>query len=192
MAALMALDRAQSLQSLLAAAQAGDEAAQSAIFGAYRQRVAAHVHRMTGDPDVVDDLVQEVFISAFGGLSAFRGDAQLGTWLYRITANKVRNWWDAQRRRLAREHRAAERTLAAPPLQEDRIEAAEHRQQLYAALGRLPDILREAFVARAIMGMGLSEASELLGVPISTLSYRTRRAEQLLCEALGIAVEEGS
>jgi RNA polymerase sigma-70 factor, ECF subfamily len=46
--------------------------------------------------------------------------------------------------------------------------------------------LREAFVVRVIEGMSLHEASEVLGVPISTVSYRTRRAEELLCKALDI------
>ena len=55
-----------------------------------------------------------------------------------------------------------------------------------AALGKLPDKLREAFTARAIEGMSLIEASAALGIPISTVSYRTRRAEQLLCAALEI------
>ena len=40
--------------------------------------------------------------------------------------------------------------------------------------------------ARVLEGMTLKEASTALGVGISTLSYRTRKAEQLLCEALGI------
>lgn len=185
-------DRATSARSMLAAAQAGEEAAQAHIFEAYKQRVASQVQRMTGDPDVVDDLVQEVFIAAFTSLPRFRGDAQLGTWLYRITTNKVRNWWDARRRREARERRAAEGPTTVEPGQEDRIEAQEHRRRLYDAMGRLPDALREAFVARAVEGMSLQDASECLGVPISTVSYRTRRAEALLCEALGIEPPEGA
>ncbi|MDC0672406.1 hypothetical protein [Nannocystis radixulma] len=46
--------------------------------------------------------------------------------------------------------------------------------------------LREAFVARALEGMELREASAALQVPISTVSWRTRRAEAMLCESLGL------
>lgn len=173
--------------AVLTAAQDGDRAAQAAIFESYKERVARQVFRMTGDPASVDDLVQEVFISAFSALGRFRGDAQLGTWLYTIAANRVRNWWDSQRRRRRREDIAAGGVTADPDATpEADFEASQQRARLYRALGELPDKLRESFVARAVEGMNLQEASAALGVPISTVSYRTRRAEQLLCAALEI------
>jgi RNA polymerase sigma-70 factor (ECF subfamily) len=176
---------------VLAAAQSGDRAAQAAIFEAYKTRVARQIFRMTGDASSVDDLVQEVFIAAFAALGRFRGDSQLATWLYTIAANRVRNWWDSQRRRKRREDVAAGRTPAEPAATpEADLEARQQRERFYAALGGLPDKLREAFVARALEGMNLQDASVALGVPISTVSYRTRRAEQLLCEALGIPWRE--
>ncbi len=177
--------------ALLVAARAGDRAALTALFEGYKERVARQVFRMTGDASSVDDLVQEVFISAFAALGRFRGDAQLGTWLYTIAANRVRNWWDSQRRRRRREDIASERgPTAETDTPEADLEAKQQRDRFYAALGGLPDKLREAFVARALEGMNLHEASAALGVPISTVSYRTRRAEQLLCEALGIPWRE--
>lgn len=176
--------------AVLQAAQSGDRAAQSALFTRYRERVARQVLRMVGDPGAVDDLVQEVFISAFTSLSRFRGDAQLGTWLYTIATNRVRNWWDSQRRRRRREDIAATRHAPDPESPESDLEAKQQRARFYAALGTLPDKLREAFVARAVEGMSLVEASAALGVPISTVSYRTRRAEQLLCAALDIPWRE--
>lgn len=173
--------------AVLAAAQDGDRAAQSLIFEAYKDRVARQVLRMTGDVASVDDLVQEVFISAFSAIGRFRGDAQLGTWLYTIAANRVRNWWDSQRRRRRREDIASDRCRPdGSDTPEADLEARQQRDRLYHALGELPDKLRESFVARAIEGMNLQEASVALGVPISTVSYRTRRAEKLLCAALGI------
>ena len=146
---------------------------------------------MTGDAHAVDDLVQEVFIAAFSALPGFRGDAQLQTWLYTITANKVRNWWESRRRRRDRELRAAESPQPRGQTPEDGLETTEHRKRLYSALGELPHKLREAFTARAIEGMSLQEASEVLDVPVSTVSYRTRRAEELLCKALDIPWREG-
>jgi RNA polymerase sigma-70 factor (ECF subfamily) len=175
-----------SAKALLLAAQRGDAAAQAEIFDTHRLQVARQVHRMTGDPAAVDDLVQEVFIAAFTALSAFRGEAQLQTWLHTITVNKVRNWWDSRKRRRVREARAAHEPLTSSETPEDHIEASEHRRRLYEALGDLPDALREAFTLRAIERMSLKEASAVLGAPVSTVSYRTRRAEKLLCEALDI------
>ena len=171
---------------LLAAAQRGDAAAQAALFDAHKQRVARQILRMIGDVSSVDDLVQEVFIAAFSALPTFRRDSQLDTWLYTIAANKVRNWWDSRRRREVREHHAARQPKDEPTTPEESLENSERLDRFYVVLGALPHKLREAFVCRALENMSLQETSALLGVPISTVSYRTRRAEQMLCEALGL------
>lgn len=173
-------------RALLAAAQRGEATAQSALFDTHKHRVARQIQRMIGDSSAVDDLVQEVFIAAFAALPGFRGDAQLETWLYTIAANKVRNWFDARRRREVREATAARQHKDEPTTPEESFENSQHLTRLYDALGRLPDKFREAFTARAIENMSLQEASEVLGVPISTVSYRTRRAEHMLCEILGL------
>lgn len=170
--------------SELAAAQAGDRQAQAAIFLRHRAEVAAFLSRLTGDPTVVDDLVQEVFIAAFAGLPGFRGDAQLSSWLYRICLSKARNFWDAQRRRERREATGAARFSTHAPSAEEDFEAAEQRRALYRALGELPTSYREAFTARILEGMSLADACKLLGAPCSTVSYRTRRAIDLLSRAL--------
>ncbi len=171
---------------LLARARRGERAAQAKLFHQHRDRVARQLLRMTGDPNAVDDLLQEVFIAVFNALPGFRGDAQLETWMYTIAANKVRNWWDSSRRRRRRESRAGEREQPLPTTPEEELAKQRHRARLYAALGELPHKYREAFAARVIEGMTLKDASKALGVGISTLSYRTRKAEQLLCEALGL------
>jgi RNA polymerase sigma-70 factor (ECF subfamily) len=178
-------------RELLDRARRHDPVAQRALFELHKDRVAAQIQRMTGDPTAVDDLVQEVFIAAFSNLETFRGDSQLRTWLYRIATNKVRNWWDSDQRRRRRERRASEIPGDQPNTPQEDLEAREHRERLYAAIGSLSTKLREAFVARVIEGMSLQEASETLEVPISTVSYRTRRAEDLLCEALGIPGHSG-
>lgn len=174
------------MQALVARARRHDPAAQRELFELHKARVSAQVQRMTGDPASVDDLVQEVFIAAFANLDRFRGDSQIHTWLYRIVANKARNWWDSEQRRRRRELRATQIPAPSPNTPQDQLEVSEHRERLYLSLGQLSPKLREAFVARVIEGMSLLEASEALEVPVSTVSYRTRRAEELLCQALGV------
>lgn len=175
------------LEVLIERARQGDPAAQRAIFDRHKDRVAAQIQRMTGDPTVVDDLLQDVFIAAFANLRGFRGDSQIRTWLYRIATNKVRNWWDSTRRRRRREHRAGELPIEPATNPQEDLEIREHRERLYQALGELPAKLREAFVARVIEGLSLQDASEAFDVPVSTISYRTRRAEEVLCRALGLS-----
>lgn len=186
----MARAKEENATAVLAAAQRGDPSAQAAIFRAHKDDVAQQVHRMTGNASVVDDLVQEVFIAAFSALPGFRRDAQLDTWLYRITVNKVRNWWDAEHRRHRREQRVAESPREPVSTPEEEATASEHRHRLYEALGQLPHRMREAFTARALDNLSLQEASQRLGVPVSTVSYRTRKAEERLCALLELGEVE--
>lgn len=173
-------------RELLERARQLEPAALRTFYDLHKERIAAQVQRMTGDPNSVDDLVQEIFIAAFSNIQHFRGESHVRTWLYRIATNKVRNWWDSNQRRRRREWRASMVPEESPPTPVEDLESSEHRERLYQAIGTLPSKLREAFVARVIEGLSLQEASEALEVPISTVSYRTRRAEDLLCEALGL------
>ncbi|MCR9162348.1 MAG: RNA polymerase sigma factor [Nannocystaceae bacterium] len=174
--------------ALLAGVRRGDAAAQAEFFERHKDAVARQVMRMTGDASWVDDMVQDVFVAAFAGLSSFRGDASVATWLHRITMNKVRNAWDAHRRRAAREARVAvaEPVDHHPP--DEEVAAQQQLAKFYAALGELPPTYRDAFVCRVIEELSLEETSEALGVAVSTVSYRARRAEVLLHEALGLEV----
>ena len=54
--------------------------------------------RLTGSREHVDDLAQEVFLRLYRALPAFRGEALLSTYLYRITANVAQDEWKRQRR----------------------------------------------------------------------------------------------
>ena len=141
---------------------------------------------MTGDEMAVDDLVQDVFIAAFAALPRFRGESRVESWLYKIAVNKSRSWWTREQRRRRRELNAPLFQSRGDESLDDELIRARHHARLYAALGQLPHTYREAFVARAIDGLTLRQASEMLGVGISTLSFRALRAQDMLCEALGI------
>jgi RNA polymerase sigma factor (sigma-70 family) len=54
--------------------------------------------RLTGSREHVEDLAQEVFLRLYRALPAFRGEALLSTYLYRIVANVAQDEWKRRRR----------------------------------------------------------------------------------------------
>ena len=54
--------------------------------------------RLTGSREHIDDLAQDVFLRLYRALPAFRGEAQLSTYLYRIVANVAQDEWKRRRR----------------------------------------------------------------------------------------------
>lgn len=170
---------------LIEAAQAGDRDAQGELFRRHYRRVARIVFRVTRNDAIVEDLVQDVFIRAFNSLQRFRSESRVETWLHVIAVNVARTWLDGEKRR-RRRVQSAVRRWGEPATPEEIVARSEHRQRLRAAVDALPRKYRDAFQARVLSGLSLREASAALGVGVSTVSFRTLRAEQLLCGALGL------
>src|SRR5262249_9893064 len=87
----------QELDSALAAPAPADTLEVGEVYRLYAQRVARWAARLGGPALDAEDTVQEVFLVVQRRLCQFRGDAELSTWLFRITENVVR-----QRRRKER------------------------------------------------------------------------------------------
>lgn len=64
------------------------------------------------------------------------------------------------------------------PIEPDRdLQAREELARLQAALARLDDAQRDAFVLRVVEQLSLEEAAKILGARVATISYRAKRAE---------------
>src|SRR5271170_5440486 len=54
--------------------------------------------RLNGSQEHIEDLAQEVFLRLYRALPAFRGEALLSTYLYRIIVNVAQDEWKRRRR----------------------------------------------------------------------------------------------
>jgi RNA polymerase sigma-70 factor, ECF subfamily len=134
--------------------------------------------RLLGDRDRMDDVLQDAYARAFRALPKFRGEAALGTWLYRIVYNAC---LDELRRSGARKE---------VPLDEwrdrnlERTDHVEERLDLEAALAALPVELRAVVLLVDADGLSYDEAAEVLGIPAGTIASRLSRARDGLKGAL--------
>jgi RNA polymerase sigma-70 factor (ECF subfamily) len=134
------------------------------------------VARRMGVPESdVGDVCQEVFLRAFRGLDRFRGEAQVGTWLYRIVVR------EAIRARRSGAVRKALLTLlgrepapAPPPA----TASAEAARELEALLARMKPRHREVFVLFEWEELTLEEVAAALASPLETVRSRLRRARR--------------
>src|SRR5687767_5114429 len=72
---------------LVEASLAGDRQAFDVIVERHRRHVYQLCYRFVGNHEDASDLAQDVFVRAFRSLKTFKGQASLGTWLYRIAVN---------------------------------------------------------------------------------------------------------
>ena len=142
-----------------------------------RPRVWTLALRLTGSHDDAEDVAQEVGVRALRGWISFRGDADVRTWLYRITVNVV------SRYRTAPHESAPEYAEVAAPhadQPEEQLLRAEGLPAVRRALGALPTELRTPLVLQVYEEMKCREIADLLGLPLGTVLSRLHTARKRL------------
>lgn len=177
-------------QALVEQFRRGDDSAFDRIVERHGAEIAALANRLLAWPQDVDDVVQEVFTSAFTGLKKFRGQCRLRTWLFTITINKCRSY---RYRRLFRRHEVA-LDDAVQPCSDDSAAtgamAAERLAHIRRAVRTLPPKYHEVVVLRYLEGLETSEVCRLLGISANTMQVRLSRAKSQLKESLSELMQE--
>lgn len=166
----------------------GDTAAFEQLVAERSGDVYALLYRLTTDPEEARDLTQETFLRAFQGISRFRGDADLKTWIYRIAVNQARNRWRWWRRRkrdvtVSLDESVGERDqpLVASLQSHDAVDpeqdtlARERESQLRVALLSLRRSYRETVILRDVEGLSYEEIAATLQIHIGTVKSRLSR-----------------
>ncbi len=172
--------------ALVERCRTGDVAAFEEIYRAHSPRLYSLALRMLGNPADAEDLLQEIFLSAHRKLEGFRGEAALGTWLYRLATNQC---LDYLRSRAAKTNQvtgtiddeiglsdAGSRSIA---------ERTVAKMDLERALAQLPEGARAAFVLHDIEGLEHREVADVLGVAEGTSKSQVHKARLKLRALLG-------
>ncbi|MFY9222576.1 MAG: sigma-70 family RNA polymerase sigma factor [Blastocatellia bacterium] len=182
-------------ESLIARIQAGERYAFEELVNKYNTSVYNLALRLSNDREDARDAAQDTFLKVYNNIGRFRGDAQLRTWIYRITVNQVANqqrWWRRRRREKTvsldisspEETPLSERLAATGQSPEQRTLAAEQRKMIVAALEKLKFDFRVAVILRDIEGLSYEEISETLEVSVGTIKSRIARGREELRELL--------
>ncbi len=79
--------------------KSGDEAAFREVVEKYNALVLNCCFKFVRNRESAEDLTQEVFLEVFASIHAFRGDAQLSTWIYRIAVTRSLNYLKSLKRK---------------------------------------------------------------------------------------------
>ena len=131
-----------------------------------------------------DDLAQTTVERALRSRDQWQPGSRLDSWLYRIMRNL---WIDTVRSRGRREKHEAPEDAAQDVGEDPReaMDASMELQRAMSAMERLPDEQREVVALILIEGFGYREVSEMLELPIGTVSSRLVRGRTALLEMLG-------
>jgi RNA polymerase sigma-70 factor (ECF subfamily) len=172
--------------------------------GAYGDRVYRLAIRITGNASHAEEVVQDAFSSVLRNMGTFRGDASLGSWIYRIVANAA--YQNVRRRRHRRDEICLEDVL--PSFQEDGRHAGpisdwsariddpaaqtELRAALNAAIDDLPPAYRVAIVLRDVQGSSMREVADALKISVANAKFRVHRGRLFLRKRLAMFLDGGT
>lgn len=164
--------------------QLQDDATRTAAFtmvvNLFKEPLYWQIRRMVVSHDDTDDILQNTFIKAWNGLSTFRGESKLSTWLYRIATNETLNFLERQRHNsvsLDDEEGHMANTLQSDPY----FDGDETQMQLQEAIGTLPTKQRQVFIMKYYEDMKYEDMSQLLDTSVGALKASYHHAVKKIC-----------
>lgn len=173
-------------RALVERCRTGDLGAFEEIYRAHSGRLYSLALRMVGNPADAEDLLQEIFLSAHRKLEGYRGDAALGTWLYRLATNHCLDHLRSRANKASQITGTIDDEIGLSDAGTRSIaERTVARMDLERALAQLPEGARAAFVLHDVEGLEHREVAEVLGVAEGTSKSQVHKARLKLRALLG-------
>jgi RNA polymerase sigma-70 factor (ECF subfamily) len=177
----------------IARARDGDSEAFRALVERHGRSIFRVAHRMTGNPQDAEDVVQEAFLRAYRQLGRFEARANFGTWLHRIAVNCAIDLIRARPRRESVHEPEDLEAMSADTHAADTPErlmfSAQIQARVLAAMDRLSPMERAAFVLRHFEGLSIDEISRALSLRTNATKHSIFRAVRKMRLALEPFVE---
>lgn len=177
---------------LVAKAVQGQEDSYKKLVDKYNRPIYFHIRKMIKEQELVEDLVQEVFIKAFKNLATYSNQYAFSTWLYRIATNHTIDY--------LRKKKLPTFSISDPIKTKDgEVEVQlpdtsfatdapiikhERKAIVQEAIANLPEKYRKVIRMRHMDELSYDEIADELNIPLGTVKAHIFRARELLYKAL--------
>lgn len=169
----------------------GDARAFETLYDRHALPVWRFVLRSVQQPELADELVQEVWLTVVREAARYEARARFRTWLFTLAHHRVVDHWRRHRPHASLDASTEDGASLADTLAaesgfgpERRLDSREQAQALLDALAALPPLQREAFLLQAEGGLSVAEIAATTGVSAETAKSRLRYARTRLRETL--------
>jgi RNA polymerase sigma factor (sigma-70 family) len=134
-----------------------------------------------GNSDIATDITQEVFVNVWQQHETFRQEANIGTWIYQVAANKCLLYLRKA------STRNEQHTEILPDVQDETYDTStdEKLQKMYACIAQLDDPNR-LIILMVLDGLGYDEIATIVGVSEDTLRVKIHRIKKALTACVTI------
>jgi RNA polymerase sigma-70 factor (ECF subfamily) len=181
-------------EALMELYRKGSRDAFEELFARYHGKVIHFAYRMTGDQARAEEAAQETFLRIARAAFTWQPRAKFSTWMYTIARRTTLNFLRDEKEEGEKVPiHPGEAEDGSPALQlpgpnalnpEEMAWSAEIQERVVAALQRLPETYRAAFVLNRGDGLSYEEVASVLGITVQAVKSRIFRARETLLESL--------
>lgn len=150
----------------------------------YQERLYWHIRKMVLSHDDANDILQNTFMKAWNGLDAFRGEAKLSSWLYRIATNETLTFMTAKRMRNISSMEDEESILLNQLHADQYFDGDEAEMKLQEAILTLPEKQRLVFNMKYFDDITYEEMETILNTSTGALKasyhHAVKKIEKIL------------
>lgn len=173
---------AASDQFLMQAVKDGEVGKLGILFERHHSQLFNFLLRLTGDRQLSEDLVQEVFVRVLKYRHTYRGESQFTTWMFQIARHAHIDHFRKYAREDTMVKEEADEMVSPQAAPVQQIEQEQEAQLLREALARLPEEKREVLLLSRFHHLKYEEIAKILNCSVGAVKGKVFRAVQDLRE----------
>ena len=167
-------------------AQQGDQKSFGILVDRYQEKLLRYGRRFLSAREDIEDIVQDVFVSAYQNLKGFDAAQRFSPWIYRIAHNA---FVDTLRKKTRSPFIFMDfDTLVSYGVPDESVERERDQKEIKSMIDRgleqLPPKYREVMIFYYLEELSYKEIADILRVPMGTVSIRIKRAKEELRSVL--------
>lgn len=176
------MSETQGLKAIIAGCKSGDSESFSRLLDLYADKCYGYFYRMTGNRDISDELLSELFAKLVTKIKTYKGEGFNG-WIFKVTGNVFFDYLRDKYREKKKIEAAAE--VAEFEIQGAGIEEDERVDDVQKQLAKLDDDTRELIMLRFYSGLSFKDIGELREQPVGTILSKVHRGLNKLRKLMG-------
>jgi RNA polymerase sigma-70 factor (ECF subfamily) len=168
-------------EEIVALVCAGDKNKFSLIIQRYQDKLLRYIKRLTNQAsEDGQDILSEVFLSAYANLNGFNPDKKFSSWIYRIAHNKAIDYFRTHKNIGSLDQDSEELIWNKETLFEDLEIEKENRQIVNDTISKLELKYKEVILLFYFEDKSYQEISDVLHISVSQVGVLIHRAKQQL------------
>jgi RNA polymerase sigma-70 factor (ECF subfamily) len=164
-----------------------------ALYEKYKRPLHTYIYRLLGSLEDADDVIQEVFLTAFVSWHDLNNHSRLSSWLYRVATNlcldqlrrrKRISWWPLTQHYSTNQQseRGADEEASYLPTNSGGIPEICERELIHLALSKMPEDYAAVLIMSADQGISYLDIATIMGISARAAATRISRAKRMFAE----------